>query len=124
MLDQIVKLLKNLEEITPGLKTNVKVLNDRAAVVTDMDNPIVRPIHKAASDVLGYDVPIQGVRFFTDSAVLTPAWEVPMVLCGPGHAKLAHQPDEYVEISLLKQAVEIYTLALSSYLGKKIEVIE
>jgi succinyl-diaminopimelate desuccinylase len=123
MLDQIVNLLKNLEKITPGLKTNVKVLNDRAAVVTDMDNPIVSPIHKAASDVLGYEVPIKGVRFFTDSAVLTPAWDVPMILCGPGHAELAHQPDEYVEISLLKQAVEIYTLALSSYLGKKMKTL-
>lgn len=118
MLDQIVNVLKNLEENSPGLKTKVKVLNDRAAVLTDLDNPKVIPIQKAASAVLGLEVPIKGVRFFTDSAVLTPAWEVPMVLCGPGHAELAHQPDEYVEISMLRQAVEIYTLALTSYLGK------
>ena len=63
------------------------------------------------------EVAVKGVRFFTDSAVLTPAWKVPMILCGPGHAELAHQPDEFVEISLLEQAVEIYTLALIDYLG-------
>ncbi len=118
ILNQIDNLLKNLEESTPGLKTKTKILKDYASVETELKNPIVNPIYAAASTVLGSEVPIKGVRFFTDSAVLTPAWEVPMVLCGPGHAELAHQPDEYVEISLLKQAVEIYTLALFSYLGK------
>ena len=118
ILNQIDNLLKNLEEFTPGLKTKTKILKDYASVETELKNPIVNPIYAAASTVLGSEVPIKGVRFFTDSAVLTPAWEVPMVLCGPGHAELAHQQDEYVEISLLKQAVEIYTLALFSYLGK------
>jgi len=117
ILDQIANLLKNLEESTPGLKTKTKILKDYAAVETDFKNPILKPIHAAASSVLGSEVPIKGVRFFTDSAVLTPVWEVPMVLCGPGHTELAHQPDEYVEISLLKQAVEIYSLALKNYLG-------
>jgi len=117
ILDQVANLLKNLEDNAPGLKTKIKILKDYAAVETDFKNPIVKPIHAAASTVLGSEVPIKGVRFFTDSAVLTPAWEVPMVLCGPGHAELAHQPDEYVEISLLKQAVEIYSLALKNYLG-------
>jgi succinyl-diaminopimelate desuccinylase len=117
ILDKIQNLLHEIEESAPGLKSNMRILKDYAAVETDQKNPIVNPIHSAASFVRGSDVPIKGVRFFTDSAVLTPAWEVPMILCGPGHAELAHQPDEYIEISLLKQAVEIYTLALKNYLG-------
>lgn len=117
ILDQVVDVLKSLEEITPGLKTKVKILNNRPAVVTEEDNPKVLPIQMAASAVLGREVSIKGVRFFTDSAILTPAWDVPMILCGPGHAEMAHQPDEYVEITLLKQAVEIYTMAVTSYLG-------
>lgn len=117
ILEQIQNLLHDIEESTPGLKSKMKILKDYAAVETDVNNPNINPIRSAASLVLGEEVPIKGVRFFTDSAVLTPAWEVPMVLCGPGHAELAHQPDEYVEISLLEQAVEIYTLALKNYLG-------
>jgi succinyl-diaminopimelate desuccinylase len=117
ILDQIANLLKDLEDSTPGLKTKTKILKDYAAVETELKNPIVKPIHTAASSVLDSEVPIKGVRFFTDSAVLTPAWQVPMILCGPGHAELAHQPDEYIEISLLNQAVEIYSLALKNYLG-------
>ncbi len=117
ILDKIQNLLHDIEESTPGLKSKMRILKDYAAVETDQKNPIVSPIRSAASLVLGEEVPIKGVRFFTDSAVLTPAWEVPMVLCGPGHAELAHQPDEFIEISLLKQAEEIYTLALKDYLG-------
>lgn len=117
ILDQIANLLKNLEDTSPGLKTKIKILKDYAAVETDIKNPIVKPILAAACTVLGTEVPIKGVRFFTDSAVLTPTWQVPMVLCGPGHAELAHQPEEYIEISLLKQSVDIYTLALKNYLG-------
>jgi succinyl-diaminopimelate desuccinylase len=117
ILDKIQNLLQDIEESAPGLKSKMRILKDYAAVETDQKNPIVNPIRSAASLVLGEEVPIKGVRFFTDSAVLTPAWDVPMVLCGPGHAELAHQPDEYIEISLLKQAVEIYCLALKNYLG-------
>ena len=116
-LEQILILLHDIEESTPGLKTKMNILKDYAAVETDVDNPTVNPIRSAASSVLGKEVPIKGVRFFTDSAVLTPAWDVPMVLCGPGHAELAHQPDEYIDIPLLEQAVEIFTLALKDYLG-------
>jgi succinyl-diaminopimelate desuccinylase len=117
ILEQIQNLLHNIEESTPGLKSKMRILKDYAAVETDFKNPFVKPIHAAASTVLGTEVPIKGVRFFTDSAVLTPAWDVPMVLCGPGHAEMAHQPDENVEISLLEQSVEIYILALKDYLG-------
>jgi succinyl-diaminopimelate desuccinylase len=116
MLDGIRGLLNDLEQITPGLIAEVKVLNDRPAVVTEMDNPIIFPIRTAAEKILGRPVPSKGVKFFTDSAVLTPAWDIPMIICGPGHAGLAHQPDEYIEISLLQKAVGIYSLAFASYL--------
>jgi len=40
-----------------------------------------------------------------------PHLKVPMIICGPGDARLAHQPNEHVEITKLVQAAKIFTLA-------------
>lgn len=117
ILKKINGLLKNIEENNPGLGTKVNVLNDYPAVVTDAKDPRVLSMLEASSSVLGHQVPIKGVKFYTDSAVLTPSLDVPMIICGPGHAELAHQSDEYVEIGLLRDSVKIYTRALANYLG-------
>ena len=117
IIEKIKILLKNLEESNPGLSSRVTVLNDYQTVETDIDDPVVLQIQKAIVSVLGRPALIKGVNFYTDSAVLTPSWKVPMIICGPGQAELAHQPDEYVDIHLLKQAVKIYTLALANYLS-------
>lgn len=116
MLNQVRGLLNTFKKDYPGLKTWVKVMKDYPAVVTDPDDPAVLTMLKTAGIVAGHDVPIKGVRYFTDSAVLAPAYNVPVIICGPGHADLAHQPDEYVEIGLLRKAVEIYTNTVSEYL--------
>jgi succinyl-diaminopimelate desuccinylase len=117
MLDMITRLLNRLEEDHPGLKTRIMVLNDYPAVVTEANNPIVFPMLEAACSVLDHQVPIKGVKFYTDSAVLTPELEVPMIICGPGHASLAHQTDENVEVNMLRDSVQIYARALANYLG-------
>jgi acetylornithine deacetylase/succinyl-diaminopimelate desuccinylase-like protein len=39
-----------------------------------------------------------------------------MIICGPGDARLAHQPDENVEVFKLVQAAKIYTLAAARLL--------
>lgn len=116
ILDQIQGVLNSLEKSTPGLKTRINVLKNLPAVITEVDNPKVFPIREAACAVSGRQVQIKGLRFFTNSAVLATAWETPVIVCGPGQTGMAHQLDEYVEIKLLREAVEIYALALASYL--------
>lgn len=116
MLNQVRGLLNTLKKAYPGLKSGVKVIKNYPAIVTDPDDPAVRTMLKTASQVVGRTVPIKGVRYFTDSAVLAPAYGVPVIICGPGHADLAHQPDEYVEVDLLRQSVEIYTRVIAEYL--------
>jgi succinyl-diaminopimelate desuccinylase len=53
----------------------------------------------------------KGVRYYTDAAVFVPHLNVPMIICGPGDAKQAHQPNEHVEIVKLVQSAKIFTLA-------------
>jgi succinyl-diaminopimelate desuccinylase len=40
-----------------------------------------------------------------------PAFDAPMLICGPGQAGLAHQPNEYVETDRLVESARILTLA-------------
>ena len=39
-----------------------------------------------------------------------------MIVWGPGDAKLAHQPNEYVEVARLVEAAKIFTLAAAQLL--------
>jgi succinyl-diaminopimelate desuccinylase len=59
----------------------------------------------------------KGVRYYTDAAAFVPKLKVPMIICGPGDAKLAHQPNEHVEIAKLVQAARIFTLTAVRFLG-------
>jgi len=40
------------------------------------------------------------------------------LILGPGEAKLAHQPNEYVEIDKLQKAAEFYAAFAVEYLKK------
>ena len=53
----------------------------------------------------------KGVNYYTDGVVFAPAFKAPMIICGPGEAGLAHQPNEYVEVQKMVEAANIFTLA-------------
>jgi succinyl-diaminopimelate desuccinylase len=59
----------------------------------------------------------KGVRYYTDAVAFVPVLEIPMIICGPGGPKLAHQPNEHVGISKLVQAAQIHTLVGARMLG-------
>ena len=67
-------------------------------------------------EVLGERPTPKGVRYYTDATALAPAFKAPMIICGPGDPKLAHQPNENVMIERLVQAVKIYTLTAGRFL--------
>lgn len=117
MLNEISSILTKLEQLNPGSSTRINVVNNYPAVETNPDDPRILPFREAVSPVVCKRNAYKGVNFYTDSAVLTPSLNVPMIICGPGNTELAHQTDEYVEIDLLNEAVKIYTLAIANYLG-------
>ena len=116
ILDKAHEILQECEKNYPGLKTELKVTNNCPAVLTDSAEPTVKIFSEVYRHYFGKEPVYQGVNFYTDSAVLVPELQRPMIIFGPGHAWLAHQPNEYVEIPKLHDAVKIYTLALAEYL--------
>jgi succinyl-diaminopimelate desuccinylase len=116
ILKQVEDLIADLSRRIPDFKAFVKVTNDRPPVETSPDEPVVRTFADIVAEVAGERPVPKGVCYYTDAVAFVPVLNAPMIICGPGDAKLAHQPDEYVEISKLVQAAKIYTLAAARLL--------
>ena len=65
---------------------------------TPSDHPLVSTVRGAASDVTGREVPLEGVTYGADMGLIANVGETPAVLFGAGDIRVAHRPDEYVEI--------------------------
>lgn len=83
---------------TPGLRVLQQVIADRGGVASD-------PI---------------GVNFWTDAALLAEVTGTPTVVCGPGDIAQAHSLDEWVELSQLEAATEVYVDLAARYLGAEL----
>ena len=58
---------------------------------------------------LGERPEVAALPFFTDAAVLQPAFNnVPTVILGPGDTHMAHQTDEYCTVARIPVAVQMY----------------
>jgi succinyl-diaminopimelate desuccinylase len=116
ILKQVEDMIADLSRRTPDFKASVKVTNDRAPVETSPDEPVVQSFYDIVAEVAGERPVPKGVRYYTDAVAFVPVLKAPMIICGPGEAKLAHQPNEHVEISKLLQAAQIYALAAAKLL--------
>ncbi|MFD1706761.1 M20 family metallopeptidase [Siminovitchia sediminis] len=102
-----------LAEINTGLEElfsyenspdfSVNLLLDRPAILTKPTEKLIR----LALD-LNDQSSLYGVSYYTDAAVLNPNSEVPTLIYGPGDEKLAHQPNEYVEIQAYLRSIDFY----------------
>jgi succinyl-diaminopimelate desuccinylase len=108
---QVEELIAGMAQQSPHFRASLTVLNDRPPILTSPDLPIVRTFADIMVEVTGREPVPQGVRYYTDAAALVPVLKIPMIICGPGQAGLAHQPNEYVEVDKLVEAARIFTLA-------------
>ncbi|TDC97211.1 M20/M25/M40 family metallo-hydrolase [Actinomadura sp. 7K507] len=77
--------------------------------VSDPDGPLPRAVRAAAGRVLGHIPPDAMFPGTTDASILQPAWNVPVLPAfGPGLLRRAHGADEWVSVTALRQAVDLY----------------
>jgi succinyl-diaminopimelate desuccinylase len=110
------KMIAKLRQELPVLEVGLAVINDRPAVDTASDHEFVQLGLKVAEAVQGKQLVPGGVNYYTDAAVFVPDTDLPMFILGPGKAELAHQPNEYVEISKLVEAAQYYAAFAGEYL--------
>ena len=80
------------------------------------EEPIIQRFYDVVAEVVGERPVPRGVSYYTDGVVFAPVLKAPLIICGPGDAKLAHQPNEYVEVAKLVEATKIFTLAAAQLL--------
>jgi len=119
ILSQIEGIIETLERRLPGFQANFRPLVDFLPIATAADDPMVTAFMEVSSQVRGFQGKPKAVRYFSDAAAFIPILNVPMVICGPGIAELAHQPDEYVETAKLVEAARIYSHFAAHQLGEE-----
>jgi len=108
ILKQVETLLIELRSSHPDFQGEVKIVNDRPPLETPPQDPLVKVALRASRAVTGQPQKRRGVMYYTDGVAFVPKLKIPMVICGPGKAGLAHQPDEYVELPKVHAAARIY----------------
>jgi len=117
ILKQVEDLLKELQSSHPDFQGEVKMINDRPPLETPPQDPLVKVALRASGAVTGQPQKPRGVMYYTDGVAFVPKLGIPMVICGPGKAGLAHQPDEYVELTKVHAAARIFAQIAWEVLG-------
>jgi len=114
---QVEALIEKLAHRVEHFKAAVAVSNDRPPVMTEPQHPFVAGFSRAVETATGTKPAPRGMFAFTDGSILAPRLNLPLVVCGPGQPNIAHQPDEYVEISQLTESAMILSQALGELLS-------
>ncbi len=96
---------------------DVELIEERPAVVLDEAHPIAAALHDAHLAVEGTAPVFGGVPGTTDGTILLRDGGIPNVVYGPGPKWIAHQPDEYVEVSDIINKTKVYAKAALTFLS-------
>ncbi|WP_425806529.1 M20 family metallopeptidase [Desulfitobacterium sp. Sab5] len=116
IINDIQKILDELEQTNPDFKASFTVLNNRAPVETNPEAEIIQMSIQEAKTTLGIELKPCGVKYYTDASVFVPALDIPVLILGPGDETMAHQPNEYVEIKDYIAAIKLYVAVILRYL--------
>lgn len=94
-------------KVGDSLQMVCEALNRRMALETPEDNPWVQQM-KTSVEMCGGIPSFIGANYFTDASVFAKEnKDIPVLLFGPGNPQMAHQPNEYVEMSRYEEAIEV-----------------
>ena len=117
----VENFLDKLKEKDKDLKVEVvwkKPLNQWAQPVEiERDHPLVLSCIEAAKEVVGIEPNLVGVPFSTDGCHFVKLNTKVISSFGPGFIRLAHGPDEYVNIKAVLDAAKIFALSVVGYLN-------
>jgi len=111
ILDTVRQLIDRLCAEDATFHAEVRSITERVPLDIPFDDPQVQAFVRVRNQVTGQLSVPTAATYATDGSVFVPAYQAPMVICGPGLPEKAHQPNEYVEITRLIEAARIYTLA-------------
>ncbi|HEX3245948.1 MAG TPA: M20 family metallopeptidase [Chloroflexota bacterium] len=118
ILAALQRLAEDMAAHQPGLRAEVRAVNDEPPVQTPIDHSLVLAAQRAAELTLGGQRPVRAATYYTDASVLQPPTGVPTLIVGPGEDGQAHQPNEWVSVDALKVAARLFTVLPSAVYGE------
>ncbi|MFC7391708.1 M20 family metallopeptidase [Scopulibacillus cellulosilyticus] len=114
--NDIHSIFSKLAKDDPDFKAEFEVIEDRPWTKTDKNDPVVKAIAQAYSEVTGKEPVYNGVPGATDGTFLHIAG-VPIITTGAGNREVPHHIDEYVEVEELALTTQIYRKAALNFLN-------
>ena len=109
--DLIARIRAEMQELCatfPAYRFDLEVIDDRPAVEIAPEHPLVAALVAGHAAVYGEQPAWGGVPGSTDGTILARDAGVPVVVYGPGHKRIPHQPNEFVELDEVVRAAEVY----------------
>ena len=98
---------EEVEEPNGEVKFEVRIKNARRAIEIAEEERWLKEF-KAYLKQNGAETEEIGINYFTDASILTKKEsEIPVLLFGPGEPRLAHKPNEFVELEKYEKYIEI-----------------
>ena len=101
---------------TVGVTVELTVVDDRPAIEIEQDHPVVSAVVAGHLAEHGVAPAFGAVPGTTDGTILTRDAGLPTVVYGPGGKWIAHQKDEYVEVSEIGEYARVYATAARHFL--------
>lgn len=115
----LADLMKNDKDLKAELVLEKPPLDNLLPAEIDKNHPLVHSCVTVTKQVLGREPKLLGVPFSTDAIYLANELNIPTIPSfGPGLIKLAHAPDEYIEIKSVIEAAKIFAGVSINYLNE------
>ena len=118
LLQDIEQRIDSLRDDLPDLTYEIEVMQERLAVNTPEDERIAQVAEGLREEI--YDSPSSraGASYYTDASVLVESYpDLGVVLYGPGDDRLAHQPNECVDVESFARSIRFYEQIAARYFG-------
>jgi succinyl-diaminopimelate desuccinylase len=96
-----------------GKDIAVERIDFKPPVETAPDHPFAAACLKA----MGPGSKPRGASYYSDATILAPAFDLPMVIIGPGEMGMSGQTDEYCDLASLDRAADTFEAIARDWLG-------
>jgi acetylornithine deacetylase len=81
------------------------------------EHELVRTLHTNYAEITKKDPILEAAPWGTDGGLFTQVADIPMIVFGPGETKVAHYPNEYIDLNQMFLAAEIIACTLLDWCG-------
>jgi acetylornithine deacetylase len=112
---ELQDIVRNIQRSDQSFQAIVRRGLDRSPLETREDAEIIQELQAASVKVLNQPLPISGVPYWTDAAILSAAG-IPSILFGPS-GNGAHAVEEWLDLASVRTCVDIFLATAMSFCG-------